>query len=478
MTCARSVVKMAGDGAGEAGETGAVHRRTRIGTLAAASLGFSVVQLDVFVVNVAVRQIGADLGGGTSGLQWVVSIYTLMFAALILTSGALGDRYGARRMLSAGFVVFVAASVACGLAPVMGVLIAARAVQGAGAALLGACSLALINHVFTDAGGRARAVALWAAGAAVALSAGPIIGGLLITALSWRAVFFINVPIGAAGLWLTRRYAPETTPADRGFDLRGQLAAMTAMGALAWALIEGGADGFSSLPVAVGLALAATAAVAFLWAEARSRQPMLPLPLFRRPAFAGPAFLGLLVNVAFYGLIFTFSLLYQEHDRYTPLAAGLAFLPMTAAVLAANLSSGRIAAITGTRPVLWAGLAAMAAGCAGLLGAGAGTPFTQIVGQQVLLGAGIGLLVPPMTSVLMGSVDRSRSGIASGTLNTMRQTGSVVGVAVFGSLIAAKGHFATGFHTALMISIALVLLGAALVPAINPAPPARADDRR
>jgi DHA2 family methylenomycin A resistance protein-like MFS transporter len=442
------------------------HRKTA--TLIAASLGFSVVQLDVFVVNVGVRQIGAALGGGTSALQWVVSAYTLMFAALILTSGALGDRFGARRMYSAGFVLFVAASLACGLAPGIGTLIAARAVQGAGAALLGACSLALLNHTFHGEQERARAVALWAAGASVALSAGPIGGGLLITWLGWRSIFFINVPIGAAGLLLTRRYAAETPRAGHRIDLPGQFAAISAMGALAWGLIEGGALGYSSLPVLTALALAAAAAAAFFSIEARSREPMLPLSLYRRRAFTGPAFLGLVINVAFYGLIFVFSLLFQREDGYSALRAGLAFLPMSSAVLAGNLVTGRLGAAAGVRRAILTGLAGMAAGCAGLLWAGPGTSFGAIVGQQVLLGGGIGLLVPPMTSALMGSVDRSRSGVASGTLNTMRQSGSVLGVAVFGSLIAARDGFAAGLHTALLISIALVAVGAALSLLVAP----------
>lgn len=426
-----------------------------------------MVQLDVFVVNVGVRQIGAALGGGTSGLQWVVSVYTLMFAALILTGGALGDRFGARRMFTGGFVVFVVASLGCGLAPGLGALIAARAVQGAGAAVLAGCSLALISHVFADQAGRARAVAIWAAGAAAALSAGPVIGGVLIAALGWRSIFFINLPIGAAGVLLTRMYAPETQPSGRRIDLPGQVAAIVALGALTWALIQGGAAGFASPAILAGFAVAVTAGAAFCLAQARSSEPMLPLALFRRPPFAAPAILGLLVNVAFYGLIFCISLLFQQQDGYSPLRAGLAFLPMSAAVLAANLSAGRLGPAIGTRRVIWTGLAGMAAGCAGLLAAGPGTPFTQMVAQLVVLGAGIGLLVPPMTSELMGSVDRSRSGMASGTLNAMRQAGSVLGVAVFGSLIAAKDRFAPGLHIALLISIALIAAGAALTTIIG-----------
>ena len=261
---------------------GAGRSQVRRATLVAASLGFSVIQLDVFVVNVGIRAIGSELGGGTAALQWVVSAYTLMLAAFILTAGALADRFGARRMYCTGFVVFVAASLACGLAPTMGVLIAARAVQGVGAAILGACSLALLNHAFHDPAERTRAVGLWAAGASVALALGPVLGGLLIAGFGWRSIFFINLPIGAAGFWLTRRYAQETPPADRRLDLTGLVAIVAALGGLAFALIQGGANGFISLPVMTALVIAAMAAAIFVRTEATEREPMLPLALFRR----------------------------------------------------------------------------------------------------------------------------------------------------------------------------------------------------
>jgi DHA2 family methylenomycin A resistance protein-like MFS transporter len=436
-------------------------RQIRRATLVAASLGFSVIQLDVFVVNVGIKAIGTELGGGTSALQWVVSAYTLMLAAFILTAGALADRFGARRMYCAGFIVFVAASLACGLAPTMGVLIAARAVQGAGAAILGACSLALLNHTFHDPAERTRAVGLWAAGASVALALGPVLGGLLIAGFGWRSIFFINLPIGAVGFWLTRRYAEETPPSDRRLDLTGLVAGVAALGGLAFALIQGGAKGFISLPVVTALVIAALAATIFIRAEMTEREPMLPLGLFRDWAFTGPALLGLAVNVAFYGLVFLFSLLFQKEDGFSALAAGLAFLPLAGSVFAANLVSGRLSALIGSRLVILTGLGGMFVGCLGLLFTGAGTPFGELVIQQMILGFGIGLLVPQMTSALMGSVDRSRSGIAAGTLNTMRQTGSVLGVAVFGSLVSAR--FTSGLHVALVLSLILIVAAAAVI---------------
>src|SRR5580704_647064 len=205
-------------------------------TLAAMSLGYGVVQLDVTIVNTALGSIGGALGGGTAALQWIVSTYTIAFAALILTAGALGDRVGARRVFMAGFALFTAASLACSLAPTLSVLIAARALQGAGAALLVPNSLALLNHAYPDDRGRGRAVSIWAAGASLALTAGPLAGGALIALAGWRSIFLVNLPIGLAGLWLTQRFAQETTrTARRELDLAGQVLAVGALGCLAGA---------------------------------------------------------------------------------------------------------------------------------------------------------------------------------------------------------------------------------------------------
>jgi len=435
----------------------------RAATLIGTSLGFGVIQLDVTVVNVAVKAIGGTFGGGIAELQWVVSSYVLMFAALILPAGALGDRFGAKRVLCAGFVIFVAASMACGLAPDFAVLIAARAVQGAGAALLGSCSLALLNYTFTSPADRARAIGQWAAGASAALSGGPVIGGILIATLGWRSIFFINTPIGLAGLWLVWRYAKETPrAARRGMDLAGAVSAVIALAAFAAAVIEAGSDGFTSPWVLGGLVVSALAVAVFIRSEARTAQPVLPLSLFRHRPFVAPVSVGFLVNVCFYGLIFLFSLLFQEQQGMSALRAGLAFAPMTAAILAANLLSGRVVAAVGRAGAILAGLVSMAIGCAALLRAGPGTGYPALVGQQILLGGGLGLLVPPMTGLLLSGVDRSRSGVAAGALTAFRQAGSLLGVAIFGAL-AGGGHFFPGLHLALWTSIAILAASGALV---------------
>ena len=313
-------------------------------TLAAMSLGYGVVQLDVTIVNTALSSIGDTLGGGVAELQWVVSAYTIAFAAFILTAGALGDRIGAKRVFMAGFAIFTAASIACGLAPSASTLIAARAVQGLGAAILVPNSLALLSHAYPDDKSRGRAVGIWAAGASLTLTAGPLIGGGVIALVGWRWIFFVNLPIGLLGLWLTWRFAAETTRApQREVDLPGQIAAIAALGCLAGAIIEGGAIGWRNPFVIAGFVVSAVLAVLFVLQERRSPQPMLPLSLFSNRTFSAAAMAGLLVNVAFYGLIFVLSLYFQRINNWSPFMTGLAFLPMLGAVLPINLLAPRLA---------------------------------------------------------------------------------------------------------------------------------------
>jgi DHA2 family methylenomycin A resistance protein-like MFS transporter len=429
--------------------------------LIAASLGFGVIQLDVSVVNVAVKAIGTSFGGGVTGLQWVVDAYTFSFAALILTAGALGDRLGARRMCLAGFAVFTAASAACGLAPALPVLIAARTVQGVGAAMLGACTLVLLSHAYPDPERRARAIGLWAVGASSALAAGPLAGGLLITAVGWRAIFFINLPLGAIGLWLTARHASETPRTNRALDAPGQALAIVMVAALAGAAIEAGPLGWASPVVLAAIALAIVSAVAFICAERRSRRPMLPLTLFGQRAFTVSVATGFAVNVAFYGLIFVVSLVLQRDHGFSSLTTGLTFVPVMAAIMAGNATASRLAcrghAVAGGG--LMPGAALMAAGCAVM--AGAGSNLGLLVAGLSLAGLGLGIVVPAITSAALGSVAATRSGIAAGSLIAFRQTGSVLGVAVCGTLLTSAGP-GSGLTAAAVLGVLLSLLVLAL----------------
>ncbi|MET4341634.1 DHA2 family methylenomycin A resistance protein-like MFS transporter [Bradyrhizobium sp. RT9b] len=444
-------------------------------TLAAMSLGYGVVQLDVTIVNTALDAMGKTLGGGVAELQWVVSTYTIAFAAFILTAGALGDRIGAKRIFMAGFAIFTAASLACALSPNAIVLIAARLVQGLAAAILVPNSLALLNHAYADDRERGRAVAVWAAGASLALTAGPFVGGVLITLVGWRAIFLVNLPIGLAGLWLSWRYASETTRSRaREIDLPGQLAAIGALGALAGAIIEAGALGWSHPAVIAAFVASAAFAVLFVWRESRTVQPMLPLALFSHRLFTLTTIVGLLVNIAIYGLIFVLSLYFQRINGLSAWWTGLAFVPMMGAVLPVNLLAPRLAERFGSCPTIVVGACISALGCLGLLWTEAGTSYWAIFAQMIAISGGLGLLVPPLTSTLLGSIDKARSGIAAGVLNATRQTGSVLGVALFGSLVASDSAFMTGLHQSLIISAAVLLLAAAVIGLGANAPDAKA----
>ncbi len=456
------------DTAGRISETDAAARRARRYTLIAMSLGFAVVQLDVSVVNVAIKSIGTGLGGGVSALQWVVNAYTISFAAFILTAGALGDRIGAKRVFVWGFLLFMVASAACGLAPDLLVLVGARAAQGIGAAALVPSSLALLNHAYPDPAGRSRAVGLWLAGASLALSGGPLIGGGLIALVGWRAIFFINVPVALLGIYLTGRWARETSQArDRGIDVGGQIAAVLTLTALVAATIEGGARGFGNPLVLGGFGVAAAAGIVFVWLEARGHSPMLPLRMFSSRVFSVSAAIGLLINVGFYGLIFVLSLFFQREQHLSPLQTGLALVPTMAAVTGANLIAGRLVQRLGARLTVAGAALIMAAAFTALLGVQGSTSYGAMVLQIAALGLGGGTIIPVITSELLGSAERSRSGVAAGTLNTLRQTGSAIGVALFGSLIVGAGHFAAGLHVALGIGAGLALAIVALTPLLD-----------
>jgi DHA2 family methylenomycin A resistance protein-like MFS transporter len=333
-------------------------------TLAAMSLGYCVVQLDVTIVNTAINSMATSIGGGVSELQWVVTAYTIAFAALILTAGALGDRIGAKNVFMAGFAVFTIASLGCALAPSAGVLIAARALQGAGAAILVPNSLALLNYAYPDPTERGGAVGIWLGGASVALTAGPPIGGALIAFVGWRSIFLVNVPIGLVGLYLAWRFARDTPRHSHALDLPGQAAAIVSLGLVAGALIEGGRLGWANPIVLGAFAAAAIAIVLFVLQERREPEPMLPLSLFESRFFAVTTTAGLFLNIPFYGLIFVFSLYFQKVNGLSPLATGVAFVPMLSAFLPVNLISPRLAERFGQKPIIILGTLMCAVACA------------------------------------------------------------------------------------------------------------------
>jgi MFS transporter, DHA2 family, methylenomycin A resistance protein len=429
-------------------------------TLAAAVLGFFVVTLDATIVNVALPSVRADLGGGISGLQWVVDGYTLMFAALLLSAGALADRIGARRAFGAGVAGFVLASAACGLAPGLGALIAARLVQGAAAAVMMPSSMALIGQAFPEPARRAQAVAMWAMGGAAASSAGPVTAGLL-TLASWRLIFSINVPVGAVPLALLAR----TSPSPRRplpFDWAGQGTAVLAMGGLTYGAIEAGTAGLTAPRVLAAFAVAAAGLTVFLAVQARGAHPMMPLDLFRSRTVVIANVTGFAFIAGYYGLPFVMSLYLQQLRGLYALGAGAAFLPMMLIGAALTPFSARLAEKLGARPLIITGLALMTAGLVTIAVLAPVTSAWGLALLMILTGLGGPLVMPPLTAVLLNSVPDHRAGVASGIFNTSRQAGGALAVAVFGALLASRAGFVTGLDVSLLIAAAAALAAAAV----------------
>jgi EmrB/QacA subfamily drug resistance transporter len=424
--------------------------------LGAAVLGFFVVTLDAVVVNVALPSIRGGLGGGIAGLQWVVDGYALMFAALLLSSGSLADRIGARRAFGIGIGLFVVASVACGAAPTLGTLVAARFVQGAAAAVIMPASLTLVSQAYTDKRDRARAVALWAMGGSVASTSGPIVGGLL-TLLDWRWIFLINVPAGALALALLAR-TKQSPQRAVPFDWTGQLTAVLAMGALTYGAITAGSDGLSASHVVVAFVVAVLSLFAFVVAQSRVSHPMVPLDLFRSRTFRIALGVGAAFMVGYFGLPFIFSLYLQSFHGLTSFQTGLAFLPMMLIGLALTPFSARIVERLGARLPITLGLLAMTAGLGVLALMPAETPVWVLSGLMILVGLGGPLTMPPMTAVLLNHVPHERTGVASGVFNTSRQLGGALAVAVFGALLANGDHFLAGVRSSLLLAAGVLLI--------------------
>lgn len=427
-------------------------------------LGCVVVLLDISIVNVALRPIATGLGGRLSDLQWIVDAYTVTFASFLLTAGTAGDRFGNREVFAGGFLVFTIASIVCGAATNLAALIGARVLQGIGAALIIPCSLTLVNHAYEDPGQRAQAFGWWAGSGGAAVAAGPVIGGFLIHSFGWRSIFYVNVPIGLAALFLTYRYIQREQPRPgQSIDWSGQLVSLFALAALTTVLIEGANWGWGSTWVIALSAAFIGLTLLFIAIEHRQSQPMLPLTLFRSSPFTISTLLGLLLSFSFYGLIFTLSLYFQQARHYTPLETGFAFLPVTGLLTVMNVFSGRLGAARGMRFPIVTGFVLAGIGYLWLaFVTGTTTSYSTFLAPLLCVGAGVPLILPPLTTVVLASVDRPQVGLASATLNTGRQIGAAAGVAVLGSLLTAAPSFVVGFQWGMIISSIIYLIGMVL----------------
>ena len=423
--------------------------------LATALLGFFMISLDATAVNVALPAVGRTLNGATSGLQWVVDGYTLMFAALLISAGAVSDRSGAKRVFGWGLAVFVAASAACGLAPALGFLIAARVVQGSAAAVMLPASLSLVRQAFPDPVRRARAVAVWSSGGAAAIAAGPVLGGILTSVVDWRAIFFVNLPVGVAALVMLAR-APRSPRRPAPVDPAGQVTVVAGLAALAFGVIEGGGSGFGRPTIVAPLGLAVVAFAAFVLAETRVAHPMVPLSLFRSRVVTACVAIGFTINVAFYGVAFVLSLYFQRILGEPAITAGLMFLPMTALLAAANLASARVAARYGHHVPVLAGLAVSALGMLALAFLRSKVALSVVL---VPVGTGMGFALPSLTFVLLEAIPAEQAGLAGGLLNASRQTGGALAVALFGALVS--GSFMAGMRDSMLVAGGLLVASTA-----------------
>jgi DHA2 family methylenomycin A resistance protein-like MFS transporter len=434
-------------------------------TVAVASIGFALIQLDVTVVNVALPRIGAELGADVSALQWVVDAYALSFAVLLLSAGLLGDRLGARAVYLGGLAVFMAASLGCGLAPNLATLIAARVLQGIGAAAMLPNSLTLLNHACGhDATLRARAVGWWTAAGGISIAAGPIVGGALLGIGSWRTIFLINLPLCAAALAMTLRVAE--TPrggAARGFDLPGQALAILALAGLIGGVIEARPLGVGHPFVILCLALAVVCAPLFVLVENRRAAPMLPMRLFGNRAFVTAILFGIVANFTYHGVVFVLSLYLQRVLGYPAALAGLAYLPLTATFILANVLSGWLVGRIGPRWPMAIGAVIDACGFALLLTLGARSSYWVMLPAFALMPAGMGLGIPATTIIVLSSVDKASAGIASATINAARQGAGALGVALFGALAGERsGDIVGGLHASAIVAVLLLVGVAAL----------------
>jgi MFS transporter, DHA2 family, methylenomycin A resistance protein len=431
--------------------------------MAAICTGYFMVILDTTVVNVALVNIHQQLGATSSELQWVVDGYSLVFASLLLTGGALGDRLGSKKIFMAGLALFAISSALCGLAPSLLILQIARVLQGIGAALQIPTSLALLSHTFPDAKERARVIGIWGAVAGIGASTGPVLGGFLVNTLSWRSIFLLNVPVGILGFVLTLFFISTALRLPRrGLDLAAQATGIIALGTLTLAFIEGNVWGWSSLPILAAFGVFVLMAVGFLIIEKRTTHPMLPLGLFAVPTFSAGNTVGLFLNFGFYGQLFCMSLFFQQIRGYSPFIAGLALLPAAAMTLPATWLAGRITGSIGPRIPMVTGLALGGIGLLGLSLANTTTSYALICITLLAIGTGTGFTMASMTAAVIGSAPRERSGIAAAMLNTSRQIGGVLGVALLGALVSQEKTFVSGLHFAMLIAGVAFLLGCVL----------------
>jgi EmrB/QacA subfamily drug resistance transporter len=439
-------------------------------TLGAVAFGLFMIMLDNTVVNVALPSIQRDLGVGLSELQWIVTGYALTFAALMLTGGKLADHYGRRLIFVVGLTVFTLASLGCGLAESGDVLIAARVVQGAGAALMNPATLSIISATFPPEQ-RGMAIGIWAGVSALALAIGPLVGGLLTDHLDWSWIFFVNVPVGVVAVAASFLVIEESRDMseERRLDVPGQLAGGLGLFALTYALIEANTYGWTSGRILGAFAVAALALAAFLWLERVQRVPMLDLELFRNRTFAGANAVILLVALAMFGVFFFVSLYMQNILGFSAVETGAAFLPMTVLIILIAPVAGRTSDRIGSRWLMTAGMVLVGLQLLYFSRLGIDETFWDLLPGLLVGGVGMALVMTPSAAAAVRAVSVDKAGVGSAVLNACRQVGGSMGIAIIGAIIAAEvgdrrspEAFVDGFSTALLVAALIAFAGAAV----------------
>jgi EmrB/QacA subfamily drug resistance transporter len=447
-------------------------------TLAAVSVGLFMMMLDNTVVNVALPRMRESLGLSLSELEWVVTGYALTFAAFMLTGGKLADLLGRRLIFMAGLVVFTGASLACGLAPNGGFLIGARVVQGLGGALMNPATLSIVTATFPPKQ-RGTAIGIWAGVSAMALAIGPLVGGLLTEHVNWNWIFFINVPIGVVGLVAIPFLIDESrdTSHEQKPDVPGLVVSAAGLFALTYAFIEANNYGWGSGRIVGAFAAAAVLLAGFVLLERHQRLPMLDLSLFRNRTFSGANTAMLFVGLAMFGTFFYVSLYMQNVLRYSPVQAGAAFLPMTFLIIALAPRAGKLSDQIGSRLLVGGGMFLLAVMLFYYSTLGANASFWALLPGLIVGGVGMGVTMTPVTAAAMSAVPVTKAGVGSAVLNSMRQVGGSLGIAIMGAIVASTTAsslragdsqtiaFLHGFHDSLRVASLIALAGAAVATA-------------
>jgi EmrB/QacA subfamily drug resistance transporter len=442
-------------------------RRRRLLILATCSMSLLIVGLDATIVNIALPSIGRSFHTTLSGLQWTVDAYTLVLASLLMLSGSAADRLGRRRVFRTGLVLFSAGSLACALAPTLGLLVAFRVLQAIGGAMLSPSTMSIVRNTFTDPRGRAQAIGVFAAMFGISMALGPVLGGFLVSAISWRAVFVVNLPVGLVAMVLAARFVPESlAPRPRRLDPVGQVLVIAALAALTYAIIEGGRVGFGTAGIVILLAVALGCLAGLVLYELRRGEPLLEVRFFASAPFAGASAIAIFLSAALGGFLFMNTLYLQDVRGLSALPAGLYMLPTAAMMIVFAPVSGRLTGRFGARPSMCVGgLAAMASGLM-LTRLAPGTPVPYLLGAYAVFGFGFALVSPPIANTAVSGMPPAQAGVASAVATTSRQVGLMLGVAVFGVVVgdgrASEAAFAHATRPGWWIVAALGLTVAAL----------------